>query len=235
MKTLYVSAGGNNTRLKNFLKENFNNIPKHILPLPTKRLTIIETIIENASNHFDRIIIEANSQNIIFISPFFFNLLKVKTVIDNICSGPLGPIIRILQEKKERVYGCAGDYYCNFSWADFENFHNSHNMPVSILVSKSVPTPKGAKFNVNSGKIMSWERVECTSGNELINIGGYIIDPAEKILKAIREITWHKEDVFFDLLIKHGFIGAYDPGGIGFNINTPIIYKSLCHALNQGL
>jgi NDP-sugar pyrophosphorylase family protein len=74
-----------------------------------------------------------------------------------------------------------------------------------------------------------------TKKTDLINIGVYIIDPSEDILKETKKMTWHKEDVFFDKLIQKKLLAAYNPGGIGFNINTPVIFKSLCQSLNQGL
>lgn len=235
MKCLHVSAGGKNVRLKKFLKQEFNGIPKHVLPLPQKKMTVIEAIIKNAEKYFDKIIIEANNFNVCFISPLFYHKVKVLTVIDNICSGPLGPTVRELHRRKKRIYGCAGDYYCDFSWYDFEKFHDSHDLPVSILISKSVPAPKGAKFNLNKTHVKSWERVKMTKKTDLINIGVYIIDPSEDILKETKKMTWHKEDVFFDKLIQKKLLAAYNPGGIGFNINTPVIFKSLCQSLNQGL
>lgn len=237
MKTLLISAGGSNTRIKKLLNDDFHGIPKHILPLPGKGLTVIETIVLNARGHFDRIQLESNDHNIFFISPLFFaNLDLVHTVIDDVGSGPMGPIIRHIQNTGERTYGCAGDFYCNFRWQDFEDFHDSHDFPVSILVAKSVPAPQGARFNLNgSNQISSWERVDETSSNDLINIGVYIVDPTPEVLTLTAKMTHHKEDIFFDLLIANNLLAAFNPGTLGFNINTPIIYKQLCKALSQGI
>lgn len=237
MKKLLISAGGNNLRIKDLLEDDFHGIPKHILPLPGKGLTVIETIVLNARGHFDCVQVESNDNNIFFISPLFYkNLDLVRTVIDDFGSGPLGPVIRNLQQSGERTYGCAGDFYCDFRWQDFEDFHNSHDLPASILVAESVPAPGGARFNLNgNSRITSWERVEQTDQQDLINIGVYIIDPCPEVLALTAEMTHHKEDAFFDLLIAKGLLAAFNPGGLGFNINTPIIYQQLCRALSQGI
>ena len=237
MKTLLIAAGGNNTRIRDLLEADFHGIPKHILPIPGKGLTVIEAIVLGAREHFDQISIESNDSNIFFISPLFFGgLTIVKTVVDGFATGPMGPVIRQLQQSQQRTYGCAGDFYCDFRWKDFEDFHDSHDLPASILVARSVPAPQGARFNLNgTHRVNSWERVERSEPDDLINIGVYIVDPIPEILELTAEMAHHKEDVFFDLLIARGLLAAYDPGNLGFNINTPIIYQEMCRALGQGL
>jgi len=239
MKQLIVIAGGECSRIRDFLKENFQKIPKHILPLPGKHGTLVEAVVYNSVDNFDEIIIEANYQNAIFFKSIFNGNKKIITEIDEIHSGPMGPIARKIRGQK-RVYACAGDMFCEFSWKLFENFHNSHDKPISILVAKSIAVPKGARFFKDQNNNLCWERVEYTTNNDFINIGAYIIDNNPKVLEIFDEmkkkksIIKHKEDSFFDLGIKNNIVCAYNPKIIGFNINVPAAYLELYNYLKKG-
>jgi len=58
----------------------------------------------------------------------------------------------------------------------------------------------------------------------LINIGCYIIDPLPQITAALEKVTYYKEDIFFNLFVNDNYVGAYNPGGIGFNVNLAETY-----------
>lgn len=227
MKTLHISAGGRGERISDYINEMGLSVPKHLLPIPTEGKTILGEIILGAKSHMDRIIVWLSTQNYFWGSEL--NFAEVR--IDNEMTGPLGPMLRNLIVTKSRTFGCAGDFYCDFSWEQFEAFHNSHNLPISILVSRSVPVLSGAKFFLNQEKIVEWNRVNKTKESDQINIGCYIIDPDESVIEEIKTIEKHKEDNFFDIFISKGIIAGYDPGGVGFNINTPTTYKQLLSAL----
>lgn len=236
MKTLIVIAGGECLRIADFLKKEFGKIPKHILPLPTRGTTLIEAVVEGAECFFDEIIIEANYQTAIFFEAIFNGHKKVVVNIDNVHSGPLGPVARRL-DTEERIYACVGDMFCDFSWGKFEAFHDAHIKPISILVASSMAVPNGARFMIGPNDELSWERVEYTQPFDLINIGAYIVDRSSETislfndLDGIKKIIKHKEDGFFDTAIKKGCVNGYNPAIIGFNINTPLTYKGLCQYL----
>jgi len=232
MKTLIVSAGGNSTRIKSLLTEKFNGIPKHILPLPQKS-TIIEEIVNNALSFFDKVVISVNDENKNFIKALIGNHDQVDVVVDSLCTGPLGPMIREVLDKNDTVYGCAGDFYCEFEWDDFISFHEGNHSSISILVSKSLAVPEGAKFIVKDGLVTDWERTSHTDDSDLINIGAYIITPNSELLSEIQTLSKHKEDNFFNTFIPNKKVFAFNPGGIGFNVNVPRVYYELCNYLRK--
>lgn len=238
MKTLLVIAGGECSRMGDFLKQEFHKFPKHILPLPTRGLSLIEAIVQGAKSFFDEIVIEANYQTAILFEAMFNGDKKVVVNIDDVHSGPLGPVARRL-ETDARVYACAGDIFCDFNWKDFEDFHNSHNRPISLLVAKSMAVPNGARFIIGLNNELLWERVEHTAPGDLINIGAYILDKGLETanlfndLNQLKTTIKHKEDGFFDAAIRKGCVYAYNPGVMGFNINTPLVYQGLCEYLRR--
>jgi NDP-sugar pyrophosphorylase family protein len=231
MRELIISAGGVNARLKDYLSKEFNGIPKHILPLPGKNRSLIEEIINNARPFFGRIQVHVNSQNVIYLSALLGDIPDVEIVVDTYCSGPVGPQIRSLLNRKSRVYGCAGDFYCDFNWKDFEKFHESHGKPVSILVAPSVPVYDGATFELGGNTILSWERSAQTTRDDIINIGCYIINYTCDVEKVVEQLVYHKEDPFFSGLIEKGLLNGYRSSTIGFNVNTSMVYEALCDYL----
>ena len=235
MKTLHISAGGNGSRISAYCSTIGPGTPKHLLPLPAPGGTILGEILFNSGSYFDQSIVWTNSGNHSLIQTSTQTLgANIRYCEDTDLTGPLGPLVRSLLSGESRTYGCAGDYYCNFNWSDFESFHDSHGSPISILVAKSVPTLQGAKFNLNeSGVINSWERVEHTTFNDRINIGCYIVDPDQRVLSMLASMNRHKEDLFFDGFIPKGLVYGYDPQNTGFNINIPEVYHRLLETLNN--
>jgi len=232
-KELVISAGGKSSRIRSFLDQQSEGMPKHLLNLPNQHHFLLGRIIESARNYFESIRVSASSENIHFLQPVFESSHGVRVEVDQFCSGPLGPLVRSLLEGRERAYGCAGDFYCQFSWKEFERFHDSHERSISILVAQSAPTKNGAKFNLNNQCIDSWERLGQTNGEDLINIGAYIIDYDKKIIPFLESMQHHKEDPFFDELIPLGHIAGYNPGVLGFNVNTYETYVQLCQYLSR--
>lgn len=231
-KKLIISVGGENKRMKGFIDSYFPNLPKHLLPLPTGK-TIIEEIIENAKDYFDKIVLSASRKNYQKFKNFSNDVSKIYIEIDEFLNGPLGPFLRELLKTKKRCYGCAGDFYCKFSWKDFEKFHETHKKPISILVAPSISMNDGARFVIKNGIIVSWKRVKRTKNFDLINIGAYIIDPDPRVIKLIKKMCYYKEDLFFDLFIPEKMIAGYNPSIMGYNVNTPETYKKLCSFLEN--
>lgn len=155
----------------------------------------------------------------------------VSLVVNRNITGPLGPIYLDALRTRKQSYMAAGDFWAEFSWLKFIDFHNSHSNPASILVAPSVPTKSGARFNVaNNGSVLSWERVEHTRASDLINIGGYVLDgDNNELVEAVKKLNaeTHKEDAFNDALIATGKLSAYVLDTTAFNVNDAHIYEAM--------
>lgn len=231
MKTLNVSAGGRGERIADYISSFKPFLPKHLLPIPTEGKTVLGEIVFKALRDFEEIKVWTSKETYPHISLALERLVSVKLRVDAEMTGPLGPMVRSLVHTRSRTFACAGDFHCDFSWREFEKFHDAHGLPVSILVAKSIPAPSGARFHLTDGNISGWERVSMTTRDDLINIGCYIVDPVPEVLAILHEMKMHKEDPFFDALISGKLVSGYNPGGSGFNINVAEVYESLLHAL----
>ncbi len=227
MKQLHVSAGGRGERIATYTASIKPDLPKHLLPIPVEGKTLLGEITRQARDHFDQVVIWASETGLPHIASAVA-APAVSVCVDTDMTGPLGPMVRELLTRQQRTYGCAGDFYCDFSWGDFESFHDSHGLPVSILVARSVAAPGGARFNLSTtGAVLGWERVACTTEEDRINIGCYILDPAPEVERYLATMPRHKEDPFFDHLIAAGCVAGCDPGKLGFNVNVPEVYQAL--------
>lgn len=233
MRTLHVSAGGRGARMGPYLATISPMLPKHLLPIPAPGGSLLGNIVLRGHQSFDEVKVWTSKDTYPRIALGLERLATTNVVIDGGMTGPLGPMIRSLLATKERTYGSAGDFYCNFSWEKFEAFHESHRRPVSILVAKSVAAPQGARFLVKNGLISGWERVQRTTQDDFINLGCYIMDPDPVLMRRLRAMGKHKEDPFFDALIEKGMVAGYDPGVPGFNINVSEVYELLLQALAE--
>lgn len=229
MKILHISAGGRGERIASYITSIRPFLPKHLLPIPTDGKTIIGEIIFKAQGDFEKIKIWSSRETYPQIAMALKELVAAQVMVDTKMTGPLGPMTRSLLSDKTRTFGCAGDFYCDFSWYEFEKFHESHGLPISILVAKSVAAPKGARFHVSEGVITGWERVLRTTKEDLINIGCYIVDPVPEVVSQLKLMQKHKEDLFFDAFVPKKLAAGYDPGAIGFNVNVAEVYESLLH------
>ena len=232
MKTLNVSAGGRGERISSYTASIQPFLPKHLLPVPTKGKTILGEIVLRAKEYFKEIRIWSSGENHQQIATAVEELPIVNVEVDTDMTGPLGPMVRNLLTSRSRTFGCAGDFYCDFLWSEFERFHDSHGLPISILTAKSVAAPKGARFFLKDSIIFVWERVESTTEEDRINIGCYIIDPVPEVMYQLQSLTKHKEDPFFDIFVPKGMMAGYDPVIPGFNINIAEVYKSLLRTLS---
>lgn len=222
-KILHISAGGKNIRIKDDIGSL--NIPsKHFLPIPDSNISIIEKIIIDSHDFFEKIIIHSNPDNHEAFICFKAKYKKVDVTITKFI-GPLGPIYEQLSTQKSRSYLIAGDCYSSIDWQDFEHLHNKNQNPITILGGKSCKVDDGACFIVNKNKITGWKRKNTTNDNDIINIGAYIIDPTEHILKSIEKLDDEKEDSFFHHFINTNSIAIYIPNGLSFNFNKMSTYK----------
>lgn len=234
MTVLHVSAGGINSRIKQYLDERCSGIPKHLLPLPGSDNTLLEEILFQGEEFFDQVHVWANEQNIVDFAGLVPKHQTTQFTVDSKMSGPLGPVIRYLLGRKQRAFGCAGDFFCKFSWKDMLTFHESHSFPATILTAKSAPFPNAATFTrLDNGKIHSWVRKDQSTDEDLVNVGCYIFDPDPSLMVILKQLERHKEDPTFDALIEHGMLAGYVPDCKGFNVNTEETYASLWKYLTR--
>ena len=224
--TLHISAAGNNLRIRRYMIEHYNDMPKHFLPIPNSNHTLISHIVEQGLEHFGDVLIHVGAHTFDWFFYSFLENPRVNIVVDNDLTGSMGPAARAL-EFSDRVFACAGDFYCPFSWSEFVKFHESHDAPASILVSKSCPVPRGATFRLDGYDVVEWERPKMTNERQLLNISCYIFDHDPAILEIGREYELHKEDTFFTELSKGRKLAAYVCEEKGFNVNHKETYLSM--------
>lgn len=227
--TVHVSAGGNGTRIKEGMEHlGFTpGFPKHLLPTGEGTETLLGRIVRQAKQ-IGHVAIYANYDNVRFIGESTDIDKDASLQIARGFNGPLTAMIKDIDRTRERSFACAGDFWADFQWREFADFHEQHDRPVSILVGPSVPTYEGARFKVgDDGKVDSWERVKRTNSHDLINIGAYIVDSEKLVLRKLRELTWHKEDPFNDTMIKDGLMSAYVLDTPSYNVNNPEVYAAL--------
>lgn len=235
MKVLHVSAGGRGQRMADHIAEVGYTVPKHLLPIPAPGDTLLGEIIRRARESFDPVRVWTGNDSHPAIALRLEDEAGVEVILDQYMTGPLGPMLRDLLEKQHRVYGCAGDFYNDFSWDRFEQFHDAHARPITILVARSVSVFDGALFHLSGSRVQAWERVRRTSCEDRVNMGGYIVDPTAEVLRLVSQLGRHKEDEFFDTFVSRQLVAAYDPGTLGFNVNTPGVYLDLVAALRRML
>ena len=156
MKVLHISAGGRGERIANYIASISPLLPKHLLPIPAPGGTILGNIVLRGHRYFNQVLVWSNKETYPRIALDLKHLSTTKVVVDNEMTGPLGPSLRNLLSTQTRTYGCAGDFYCDFAWEDFEKFHESHDKPVSVLVAQSIPVPQGARFILQARFISSF-------------------------------------------------------------------------------
>ena len=227
-KVITISAAGKGERMKSSIVElGFpEDTPKPLLP--TGRQETLVGRIARQAMEIANVELYVNYDTIRPIGEHPDIPRDIQLLVNRNIFGPLGPLYLDLFRSQDQSMMAAGDFWADFKWSEFLDFHDSQNTPVSILVAPSVPTYEGARFNVrDDGIIKNWERVERTSTTDLINIGAYIVDPEKLVLQKIREITTHKEDPFNDAMIESGLMSAYVLSEPAFNVNNAEIYRAM--------
>ncbi len=226
--TITISAAGQGSRMKNSLEKAGmrNSLPKPLMPIGDDR-TLIGRIIRQAQK-VGNVQLFTNYDTIKTIGEHPDIPSDIQLLVNRNITGPLGPLYLDILRCKKRSFMAAGDFWAEFGWKDFIDFHNSHDSPASIIVGKSVPAKEGAKFIIErSGKVKSWHRKNKTSSNDYINIGAYILDTNDKVLELIKGFKTHKEDEFNDALINNGLLYAYRLKTKAFNVNDLDIYRQM--------
>ena len=226
-----ISAAGQATRIRSWMHEAgfVEGTPKSAL-LTGAGESLIGRITRQAMP-IGRVAIYGNYDTVRGIGEIPDLPRDVDLLVNRNVIGPLGPIYLDVLRTEKQSYMAAADFWADFSWGEFRDFHNNHNKPVSILVAPSVAAKEGARFNVSDdGTVESWERVDETTGDDLINIGAYIIDGNNpdiiQILSNLNRIT-HKEDPFNDAMIARGAMAAFIANGKAFNANNGHVYEAM--------
>lgn len=226
-----ISAAGQATRIRSWMHEAgfAEGTPKSAL-LTGAGESLIGRITRQAMP-LGRVAIYGNYDTVRPIGEIPDLPRDVDLLVNRNIIGPLGPIYLDALRTEKQSYMAAADFWADFSWEEFRDFHNNHNKPVSILVAPSVAAKEGARFNVtDDGTVESWERVDETTENDLINIGAYIIDGHNPDIGPIlRELnrTTHKEDPFNDVMIEMGGMAAFIANGKAFNANNGHVYEAM--------
>lgn len=225
-----ISAAGQGSRIREAMNEmGFpQDMPKSLLPTGAGE-TLLGRITRQAQE-VGHVMLYVNYDHVRTIGESPDMPSDISLLINRNVYGPLGPIYLDLFRTKQRCFMAAGDFWADFKWSEFIQFHESHDKPVSILVGPSISAKEGARFHVaDDGTVLSWERVERTTEDDLINIGAYIIDPEKAVLKKIAALQPknHKEDPFNDSMIADGLMAAYVLKNKAFNVNNEEVYKAL--------
>jgi NDP-sugar pyrophosphorylase family protein len=235
-REVHISAGGNGTRIRKFMQDVGYDpeYPKHLLPTRGNGTLLGEITMQAAE--IGRPVVHTNGTNVNKIAESRSLHPDTLIVRERITEGPLGPLVRELRRKGGQVLACAGDFWAEFDWMDFKEFHDDHGLPVSILVSKSVPTQDGATFEIgDDGFVNSWKRVDNTRPEQVINIGAYIVDWTAAVSRILNSgmfvdtsgSRFYKEDSFNGAMIAEGLMSAYCPPGLAYNVNTSEVYDQL--------
>lgn len=226
-----ISAAGQATRIRSWMHEAgyAEGMPKSAL-LTGAGESLIGRITRQAMS-LGRVAIYGNYDTVRGIGEIADLPRDVDLLVNRNIIGPLGPIYLDALRTEKQSYMAAADFWADFSWEEFREFHNNHGKPASILVGPSVRAKSGARFNIaDDGTVESWERVSETSEDDLINIGAYIIDGHNpEIHDVLRNLnrTTHKEDPFNDIMIARGAMAAFVANGKAFNANNGPVYEAM--------
>lgn len=230
-KHVTISAAGKATRIRDWMHEaGFpEGTPKSALPTGTGE-TLLGRVVRQAMP-LGHVAIYGNYDTMRGLGECPDLPRDVDLVVNRNIIGPLGPIYLDALRTGNQSYMAAADFWAELNWEEFVDFHEDHGKPASILVGKSVPAKEGARFHVaEDGTVQSWERVAQTSGDDLINIGAYIIDGDDPdimdIVKTLNKTT-HKEDPFNDAAIQQDLLAAFVLDTMAFNVNNEEIYNAM--------
>ncbi len=230
--TLEIIAGGENTRIRNFMKIFHNDLPKHLLPIPGSGHTLLSKLVADSELFFENVQIHAAAHNAEIFRDVFRKQGNVSIVEDINRNGPIEPIIKSLKSNKT-VYACNGDSYYPIDWSDFNKFHKSHNLPVSTLIARSVSVPNGAVITTSGHKVVNWSRVSETTETDYINVGFYIFDKRPEIDLLFRSKSQKSDEEFFGTLAKENLLAAYKGCELGFNVNHSETYLEMRNLISQ--
>ncbi len=233
---IHIVAGGHSTRLREKIESlgHGSEYPKHLLPTGNPgNETLLGRVVRQALDApgSPSVTVHANSTNELAFRahPDVGPWAEIR-----IGSSPnfLSAIISPELPAGNRALGCAGDFYAQFNWKDMLDHHEKSPFPVTFLAGNTAPAHNGLVFDVDAdGQLTGMNRVERTSPEDLINIGAYIFDPDQEVLKILADLTAARRAeqaiTIARTLMCEGLIGVYVVPGTPFNVNTPDTYEAL--------
>jgi len=192
--------------------------PKHVLPVLNRPL--IEYQVDALSGTAD-VEVSYSKHNREYFDTYFEDRDDVDLDLDEELKGPLLPLFERADGADEDVVAMTGDAYSFEQMEDVLAYHESHDRPLTIGLTRSYPSPKACVFQEDDGVLQGFYREEGTSDQEdLINLGMYVASP-EAAEKLDMDRDSFKEDDIFPALFEDGDAAAYVMADTNVNINTP--------------
>lgn len=240
---LHIAAGGRGTRLRSLMDSlgYEPNYPKHLLPTGGPNGdTLLGRIVRQALDVTDEPVVYGSDSNIPIISTHTDIAPEARGVAAPPDASFFGPFLRALLDQKTVVLGASGDHYIDTSpWLSLLETHDSGPFPVTLAAAQAAPLDKGLVYDVrDTGQIVGFRRVDRTNDEDLVNIGVYVISPAQSVLQSLAKIGICKANLDRPMaqpaetiagqLVLDRLIGIHElPAGSAFNINNPEIYSGL--------
>jgi NDP-sugar pyrophosphorylase family protein len=192
--------------------------PKHVLPVLNRPL--IEYQVDALSDTAD-VDVSYSRHNREYFDDYFEDRDDVDLDLDEELKGPLLPLFERAEGAEEDVVAMTGDAYTFEQMEDVLEYHESHDRPLTIGLTRSYPSPKACVFQEDDGVLQGFYREDGTSDtDDLINLGMYVASPeAAERLEMDRDSF--KEDDVFPELFEDGDAAAYVMDDTNVNINTP--------------
>lgn len=241
---VHIAAGGHGTRLRRVMDAMHlgPDYPKHLLPTgnPDGETLLGRIVRQAAEAPVDGpVIIHANEQNFRAFE-HHPDVSSEARVVAGDYQGSLEPFTANMLGKRQRTLGSAGDFYADFSWREMLDAHESNRFPVTFMVGRTVAVEGGAVFDVDdTGRINALRRTLRTDEADIINIGAYIFEPHETVIRALDNLYRSSrgerisEETVANELIARRLVGAYMIKG-AFNVNTPETYAALLNHAAEG-
>lgn len=243
VNNVHIAAAGYGTRMQEHMATmDLPDLPKHLLRTGNPEgETLLGRVIQQAlgASTVDLPVVYANPENAGMFAkhPHVrpFAEVRVKDFGETFKNNSFSAYIDNLLLTGRRTLGCAGDYYTETTWTDFVAAHDESPYPVTFLVAEALTDEGGAVFDLaEDGKIERFIRKEVVSKGELINIGMYVFDPHELVLRSIEGLVQEyrqnkanlREDIVAYNLISASLVGAVVVSD-SFNINTLNTYEAL--------
>ena len=239
-----VCAGGASTRIREMLDAEGlpPDYPKHLLPTGgPDHETLLGRIVKQASQA------PINQPPIIYAAPQTVGYMQrdpsvgPATFSTEAFNFSVDPLYYRLRKYGQRVLGCAGDFYSDFTWAGFISEHDRRETPMSVLAGPSAGSPNAAIYEVEDGVVTNFYRPEGGSDpTALKNIGAYIIDPDPRVMAVLDELLPVNpaeslpDDTIFNRLVMDGLVGAItNVGSNHFNVNSVAEYQDMLQRLSE--
>lgn len=192
--------------------------PKHVLPVLNRPL--IEYQVDALSGTAD-VEVSYSEHNREYFDEYFADRDDVDLDLDEELKGPLLPLFERADGAEEDVVAMTGDAYSFEQMEDVLEYHESHDRPLTIGLTRSYPSPKACVFQEEDGVLQGFYREDGTSDtDDLINLGMYVASP-EAAEKLDMDRDSFKEDDVFPELFEDGDAAAYVMDDTNVNINTP--------------